>query len=139
MVSWAALLQEAVTKPSYIHEAYRRFPFVLARESTLGLFQCFERSIQPGPLATFPKWKQSGRHVGKGEKALTLCMPITCMRTKTVTAEDGTEQAEEFACTHFTYKAPLVRSAADGGRGISTRRSAGMERADRTCPPEHPA
>jgi hypothetical protein len=25
MVSWAALLQEAVTKPGYIHEAYSRF------------------------------------------------------------------------------------------------------------------
>ncbi len=31
----------------------------------------------------------------KGEKALTLCMPLTCKRTKTVTAEDGTEQDEE--------------------------------------------
>lgn len=37
----------------------------------------------------------------KGKKALTLCMPITCKRTKTVTAEDGTEQAEEFAFRHF--------------------------------------
>ena len=25
MISWAALLQEAVTKPGYIHEAYSRF------------------------------------------------------------------------------------------------------------------
>ena len=25
MVSWAALLQEAVSKPGYIHEAYSRF------------------------------------------------------------------------------------------------------------------
>jgi hypothetical protein len=25
MVSWAALLEEAVTKPGYIHEAYSRF------------------------------------------------------------------------------------------------------------------
>jgi N-terminal domain of anti-restriction factor ArdC len=29
-----------------------------------------ERGIQPGPLATFPKWKELGRHVKKGEKAL---------------------------------------------------------------------
>ncbi len=70
----------------------------------LALFQCVERGIQPGPLATFPKWKELGRHVKKGEKALTLCMPITCTRTRTVTAEDGTEQDEEFAFTHFTHK-----------------------------------
>lgn len=62
------------------------------------------RGIQPGPLATFPKWKELGRHVKKGEKALTLCMPLTCKRTKTVTKEDGTEQDEEFRYTHFTYK-----------------------------------
>ena len=71
----------------------------------LALFQCFERGIQPGPLATFPKWKESGRHVKKGEKALTLCMPLTCKRNRTVTKEDGTEQEEEFTFTHFTYKA----------------------------------
>jgi hypothetical protein len=64
-----------------------------------------ERSIQPGPLATFPKWKELGRYVKKGEKALTLCMPLTCKRNRTVTKEDGTEREEEFAFTHFTYKA----------------------------------
>ncbi len=69
------------------------------------MFQCFERGIQPGPLATFPKWKELGRHVSKGEKALTLCMPLTCKRNRTVTKEDGTEQEEEFTFTHFTYKA----------------------------------
>ena len=105
MISWAALLHEAVTKPGYIHEAYSRFHSYSLGNQLLALFQCFERGIQPGPLATFPKWKELRRHVKKGEKALTLCMPLTCKRTKTVTAEDGTEQAEEFAFTHFTYKA----------------------------------
>jgi excisionase family DNA binding protein len=42
--------------------------------------------------------------VKKGEKALILCMPITCKRTKKISADDGTEQDEEFAFTHFTYK-----------------------------------
>jgi hypothetical protein len=32
-------------------------------------------------------------------------MPLTCKRTRTVTGEDGTEKDEEFAFTHFTYKA----------------------------------
>lgn len=81
----------------------------------MALFQCFEHGIQPGPLATFPKWKELGRHVKKGEKALTLCMPITCKRTKTVTAEDGTEQDEEFAFTHFTYKARCYHELASKG------------------------
>ena len=104
MVSWAALLQEAVTKPGYIHEAYTRFHPYSVGNQMLALFQCFARGLQPGPLATLPKWKELGRHVRKGEKALTLCMPLTCKRTKTIKGEDGTEQEEQFAFTHFTLR-----------------------------------
>lgn len=105
MVSWAALLDEAVKKPGFIHEAYSRFHNYSLGNQLLALFQCFERGIQPGPLATFPKWKELGRHVIKGSKALTLCLPLTCKRTKTVRQDDGTDQEEEFSFTHFTYKA----------------------------------
>jgi len=105
MISWAALLDEAVRKPGYIHEAYSRFHNYSLGNQLLALFQCFARGIQPGPLATFPKWKDLGRHVKTGEKALTLCMPLTCKRTKAVTKEDGSEQQEEFLFTHFAYKA----------------------------------
>jgi len=103
MVSWAALLDEAVKKPGFIHEAYSRFHNYSLGNQLLALFQCFERGIQPGPLATFPKWKEQGRFVRKGEKALTLCMPLTCKRTKMVKNDDGTDQEEEFSFTHFTY------------------------------------
>ncbi len=104
MVSWAALLEEAVRKPGFIHEAYRRFHNYSLGNQLLALFQCFERGIQPGPLASFLKWKELGRHVKKGEKALMLCMPFTCTRTRTVKKDDGTEQDQEFSFTHFTYK-----------------------------------
>src|SRR5438034_2843752 len=104
MVSWAALLNEAVTKPGFIHEAYSRFHNYSLGNQLLALFQCFARGIQPGPLGTFPKWKELGRNVKKGEKALMLCMPITCKRSKVATAEDGTEEREEFAYTDFAYK-----------------------------------
>ena len=80
-----ALLDEAVKKPGFIHEAYSRFHSYSLGNQLLVLFQCIMRGIQPGPLATFPKWKQLGRYVKKGEKALTLCMPLTCKRTKTIT------------------------------------------------------
>ena len=105
LISWAALLDEAVKKPGFIHEAYSRFHNYSLGNQLLALFQCFERGIQPGPLATWPKWKELGRYVKKGEKALTLCMPVNCKRTRTVTAQDGSEQDEEFTYTHFTYKA----------------------------------
>src|SRR5579875_2778272 len=104
MISWAALLDEAVSKPGFIHHAYSRFWNYSLGNQLLALFQCFERGITPGPLASFGKWKQLGRRVKKGEKALILCMPLSCQRTRTVKKDDGTEQEEEFTYTHFTYK-----------------------------------
>jgi antirestriction protein ArdC len=104
MVSWAALLDEAVSKPGFIHQAYSRFHAYSLGNQLLALFQCFERGLQPGPLASFLKWKQLGRHVNKGEKAITLCMPFTCKRTRSVRKDDGTNQEEQFAFTHFIWK-----------------------------------
>lgn len=123
-VSWAALLDEAVKKPGFIHEAYSRFHNYSLGNQLLALFQCFERGVQPGPLATWPKWKELGRHVKKCEKALTLCMPVTRKRTKTVTKEDGTEQDEEFAFTHLPTS-PI---------GLCSRR----RKARNTSPPRFP-
>jgi antirestriction protein ArdC len=115
MVSWAALLDEAVKKPGFIHEAYSRFHNYSLGNQLLAFFQCFRRGIQPGALATFPKWKELGRFVKKGQKALTLCMPLTCKRTKTVKKDDGTDLEEESSFTHFTYKAHwFVLAQTDG-------------------------
>ena len=104
MVSWAALLDEAVSKPGFIHQAYSRFHNYSLGNQLLALFQCAERAITPGPLASFMKWKQLGRRVKKGERALTLCTPLSCTRTRTVKKQDGSEQDEQFTFTHFTYK-----------------------------------
>jgi antirestriction protein ArdC len=104
MVSWAALLEEAVSKPGFVHQAYSRFHAYSFGNQSLALYQCVERNLQPGPLAPFLQWKQLGRHVKKGEKAITLCMPFTCKRTRTVRKDDGTSQEERFAFTHFMWK-----------------------------------
>lgn len=69
------------------------------------------RDLQPGPMATFPRWKELGRHVRKGEKALMLCQPVTVKRKgdKTETVED----AEVF--TRFVYRnAWFVLAQTDG-------------------------
>ncbi len=120
LVSWAALLDQAVTRPGFIHEAYSRFHNYSVGNQLLALIQCHQRGLQPGPLATFPKWKELGRHVKKGERALMLCMPITCKRTKVVAAEDGTQKDEVFAFTHFTYKSHwFVLSQTEGAEYLA--------------------
>ena len=48
----------------------------------LVLSQCFQRNLTPGPLNTFKGWQELGRYVKKGERALTLCMPVTAKKQK---------------------------------------------------------
>jgi N-terminal domain of anti-restriction factor ArdC len=74
---WARLLHEALTTPGLLLQAYSAFHNYSVGNQVLALVQCKQRGITPGPLATFPAWKEKGRHVRKGERALTLCMPIT--------------------------------------------------------------
>jgi antirestriction protein ArdC len=95
---WSALLIEAVTKPGLIMKAYSAFHPYSCANQLLALFQIQRRGLGPGPLNTFPKWKELGRFVKRGERALTLCMPITCKRR----AEDTDE---EHTFTSFVYKA----------------------------------
>jgi hypothetical protein len=104
MVSWAALLDEAVKKPGFIHQAYSRFHHFSIGNQMLALFQCLDRAIPIGPLASYTKWKQLGRQVQRGSKAITLYMPVTCNRKRTVKNDDGTEQEQDFAFTHFVLR-----------------------------------
>src|SRR5215472_14480574 len=74
--TWAELLAQAVTEPGLILAAYSRFWNYSLGNQLLAMLQCRQRGLEPGPLATFPRWKELGRHVKKGEKALVLCIPI---------------------------------------------------------------
>jgi antirestriction protein ArdC len=95
---WSTLLIEAVTKPGLIMKAYSAFHQYSVGNQILALVQCQMRGLQPGPINTFPKWKDLKRFVKRGERALTLCMPITCKRRD----EDSDE---EHTFTSFVYKA----------------------------------
>jgi len=77
---WSALLIEAVNKPGLIMKAYSAFHSYSIGNQLLAIVQCQMRGLQPGPINTFPKWQALGRHVKRGERALTLCMPITRKR-----------------------------------------------------------
>ena len=100
VASFADLLRSAVTEPGIISAGYRQFTNFSLGNQLLAWSQCIERKIQPGPLATFPKWKSLGRYVRKGEKAIVLCQPVTVKRTRE--QENDTEDAEVFV--RFTYR-----------------------------------
>ena len=77
---WSQLLIDAVTKPGMISSAYSNFWNYSVGNQILAMFQCWSRGIQPGPIHTFRGWLDLGRHVKKGERALTLCMPVSVKR-----------------------------------------------------------
>jgi hypothetical protein len=100
---WSALLIEAVTKPGLIMKAYSAFHPYSVGNQILALVQCQMRGdLQPGPINTYLKWKELGRFVKRGERALTLCMPITCKRR-----EENSDEERTF--TSFVYKARCTR------------------------------
>jgi antirestriction protein ArdC len=101
---WSALLVEAVNKPGLIMEAYSAFRNYSLGNQLLALVQCHMRGIQPGPINTFPKWQELGRHVKRGERALTLCMPITRKRRDDV-ADTNDETNGEHTYTSFVQRA----------------------------------
>ncbi len=99
--AFAELLQSVVHEPGTLSQAYRQFHTYSLGNQLLAMFQCHERGIAPGPMATFPRWKELGRHVRKGEKALTLCMPITIKRKGSA---ENTDPDEPEVFTRFIYK-----------------------------------
>jgi hypothetical protein len=96
---WTDLLIEAVTKPGLISKAYNSFHGYSIGNQMMALLQCQMRGIEPGPISTYPGWKAKGRQVKRGEKAIVLCMPLTCKRK----AEDDGDKESVFI--RFTYRA----------------------------------
>jgi N-terminal domain of anti-restriction factor ArdC len=78
---WSDLLIQAVTKPGLILKAYSAFHGYSIANQIAAMIQCGIRGIEPGPINTFVGWKGLGRYVKKGERALTLCMPL-CKKKK---------------------------------------------------------
>src|SRR5260370_19049367 len=101
---WSALLVEAVNKPGLIMDAYSAFWNYSVGNQILALIQCQLRGIQPGPINTFPKWQTLGRVVERGEKALTLCMPLT-RKCRDDESKDKDAPREEQTYTTFVHKA----------------------------------
>src|SRR6266576_1833498 len=77
---FAELLSRALSEPGIVSTAYTAFHGYSMGNQILALLQCAERGIPPGPIATFMGWKDKGRYVRKGERAIVLCMPVTCKR-----------------------------------------------------------
>lgn len=98
--AFAELLNKAVTEPGTLSSAYSQFHSYSLGNVLLAAVQCAVREIPLGPIATYARWKELGRHVKKGQKALTLCQPVTVRRK----ADDNPGQDDDSVFVRFVYR-----------------------------------
>ena len=97
---FSKMLTEIVSEPGHLSTAYSAFYGYSLGNQLLALFECYERSIQAGPINTYKGWTALGRQVKKGERAITLCMPVTCK------SEDKNDKGEpeQHVYTRFIFR-----------------------------------
>src|SRR5262247_3936013 len=103
-IQFRQLLEEAVTKPGTLMRAYSLFWNYSLGNQILALIQANRRGIALGPIASFNRWKELGRHVKRGEKAITLCMPVTGKRTVKEDTADGNDSETEVTFKPFVFR-----------------------------------
>jgi antirestriction protein ArdC len=126
---WSALLVEAVSKKGVISSAYSTFWNYSVGNQLLAWFQCAERHLTQGPIHTFNGWRELGRFVKRGERALSLCMPINVKRkardqlAEEVVTGDGAERIKSpETFTRFIYpKHWFVLSQTEGKDYVPTQ------------------
>ena len=96
--NFSQLLSDAVNQPGIISKCYSTFYGYSLGNQLLAYSQCVSREIPLGPIATFKKWKDLGRSVSKGQKAIALVMPVTVSKKD----EAGEKTGEVFSL--FTLK-----------------------------------
>src|SRR5215471_2893138 len=102
-IQFRHLLEEAVSKPGTLMKAYSLFWNYSLGNQILALIQANQRGIPLGPIASFNRWKELGRHVKRGEKAIELCMPVLCKRTLKEQGPDGSETETEITFKRFVF------------------------------------
>src|SRR5438093_6426069 len=103
-IQFRQLLEEAVSKPGTLMKAYSLFWNYSLGNQILALIQANRRGIALGPIASFNRWKELGRHVKRGEKALELCKPVTMKRTVKEEREDGSDSETEVTFKRIVFR-----------------------------------
>lgn len=74
---WAKLFESILTEPGRLGDYYNAFHNYSLGNQALAMDQMHERRIPISPIASFNAWKEKGRSVMKGQRAIALWMPVT--------------------------------------------------------------
>lgn len=116
-------MSEAVQRPGLILAAYRHFHNYSLGNQLLALHQCEQRGLKPGPIATYQRWRERGRQVIKGARAIVLCMPVTFKRR-----DEWAPDKERVACAGFIYKPNWFVLSQTEGEDLPPVESPGWDR-----------
>lgn len=108
--NWGTLFSDALSCPGKVSEAYSVFHDYSLGNAILAAMQLTVKGLPLSPIASFNKWKQLGRCVKKGEKAIALVMPVT-VKTKSndevesgAGSNDNTKEVRNSGRTMFVLK-----------------------------------
>jgi antirestriction protein ArdC len=117
--TWAQLLHSAVHTPGKLLAAYTAFHNYSFGNALLALTQCRRRNLEPGPLNTYRGWMDLKRQVRKGERGITLCMPM--QYKKRVRKDDAQDEGgEELTRSTFGFRAYWFVLAQTDGEAMDT-------------------
>ena len=106
--NWGKLFSDALSCPGKVSEAYSVFHDYSLGNAILAAMQLTVKGMPLSPIASFNKWKQLGRCVKKGEKAIALVMPVTVKTKSNDEAENGADgnnkEAKSSGRTIFVLK-----------------------------------
>jgi len=102
--TWGELLHSAVHTPGKLLAAYTAFHNYSFRNALLALEQCISRRIEPGPLNSYKGWLALSRQVRKGEKGITLCMPME-YKKRVQKDDEREEESDEVTRSTFGFRA----------------------------------
>jgi len=99
--TWAELLRDAVAIPGRMLEAYTAFHNYSFGNALLAMQQCVRRKLEPGPLNTYRGWLERKRQVRRGERGITLCMPMPYKDKKN---SEGAEEQSTESETRYAFR-----------------------------------
>ena len=117
--TWAELLHSAVHTPGKLLAAYTAFHNYSFGNALLALTQCRRRNLEPGPLNTYRGWLELKRQVRKGEKGITLCMPMQ-YKKRVPKDNEQEEESEETTRSTFGFRAYWFVLAQTDGDAMDT-------------------
>jgi len=98
-----ALLREALTQPGRVAECYHLFHSYSLSNALWVAGQLWARGEALAPIASFNRWKELGRVVKKGSKALMMSMPVTVKAKADAKPEDDAQDGGKGKASHTLF------------------------------------